>query len=63
MFVLAHGVWQFIISPLIQPKQRTGRYIRPGVASNVRCPRCRGKESEIHKENCPDQVVYVDVLL
>ena len=63
MFVLAHGVWQFVVSPLIQPKQRTGKYVRPGAGSDVRCTRCRGRESEIHSENCPDQGVYVDVLL
>ena len=63
MFVLAHGMWQFIITPLIQPKARTGRYIRPGAASDVRCPRCRRKESGVHSERCPDHGVYIDVLL
>ena len=63
MFILAHGVWQFIVSPLTQPKQRTGRYVRPGAASDVRCQRCLGKERGVHSDRCPDQGVYVDVLL
>ena len=61
MFKLVHGIWQFVVSPLVQPKQRTGQYTRPGAGSDVRCPRCRGKGRGIHSDRCPDDGVYVDV--
>ena len=63
MFIQVSGIWQFVITPLVQPKQRTGQYIRPGAASDIRCPRCRGHESGIHSDRCPDQGIYIDVLL
>ena len=63
MFRLVQGLWQFVLSPLVQPKRRTGAYVRPGAGSDVRCSRCRGKGRGVHDERCPDDGVYVDVFL